>query len=64
MEIYVIQYDTNYGTSVMIIKSSSELEAKEIALKNGAWDNLDCHKLDDVNIGLIYKSDDNGNNSN
>jgi UTP-glucose-1-phosphate uridylyltransferase len=53
---YVVEYQTNYGTQVMIINAVDEADAKEYAIRDGAWDTNSITDITDMNEGLQYKS--------
>lgn len=54
MKTYFIASDTNYDLYAHIVNAETEEEAREIAMKNGAWDGCEITELDTQTPGLVF----------
>ena len=55
MKTFVINYETNYGVSVLIINSESLEEAGELAKLRGVWDGYEIEEVSHDDVGLIFE---------
>jgi len=54
MKTYIVCSDTNYDLMVHVVNANSEQEAKEIALKNGAWEGCRAYEIDTKRKGVVF----------
>ena len=54
MNPYFISYLSNYGSGAMVVNAATDQDARELAIKNGAWeDTLTLCKIDLTTHGVV-----------
>lgn len=56
MKTFCITSETNYGLMFHIVNTDSEEEAREIALREGAWDYCTVSEIDTTKKGCVFNA--------
>lgn len=54
MKTFIVNWQTNYGLSVMLINSDDIESAKIIAKEKGAWNGFEIEEVDTITKGVTF----------